>query len=830
MANYSALKGLINQYITTNGQGDITGAILNQLLKDIVDSLGADYQFVGVATPSTNPGNPDQRVFYLATTAGTYTNFNSQVIGKGLSVLKYDSAWSVDVLFSVDDYPAMNSHNFVESNGLYIELYNKDLTAVVDYLFESTPYSGSVNTRNGYNINPNGSGNPDANYKLYIIKPTSEQLFLVETTYTTSQNTMPTAQLRPNDTLNADDVYNVSFKHGSTSFLIGCGPKDTRKVIVFVCDVNVTPTITELTPKYNSIVAKIEQLIKGVITETVTFPGSSYEYTQDSFYPIPAGAVITSVSGAATSVNGYDAKDANHVTLRAGVTVPYQINVLRAINYSGSVTIEYKTVPLAKIDAEISRSVDKDNSLQLSIDHIMNFMVWSPNLANPTEFVPGKYVQFLNGQLQDNSSYTATGFIPVTAGLSYYMSYKHQIAWYDANKVYVSGSSASDSNKIQVAPANAAFLRCTISNGAVPTFIVAQSSEAVTYEPYGSYLKGESLQPHSVGPDKLTDQIQQDQSYINDIGDVVSGAFIETTIFPYFVKKGLSISFYAKITSFSELYIGKGYQQYRGRYIKITSSSIFVYSYESSETQITSFTHGLTLATFIRVTIVQNDDGTTNIVLQTVAGEYTCTISNVSFEWNNKLFVKSISTVLTDAVVSAVIQDITKPVWLFGDSYFGVSNERVIGQLKNLGLFTYLVDGLAGLGSESAYSDLQRLLSMGSPKYLVWCLGMNDTDANFKSYFDIVKNYCQQQGITMIGCTIPTVPTRAKEVISEYVRNSGIRYIDAYKAVGADNNGNWYSGYLSSDGVHPTVLGAQAIALQWTVDFPELYIYCRNNN
>ena len=82
-------------------------------------------------------------------------------------------------------------------------------------------------------------------------------------------------------------------------------------------------------------------------------------------------------------------------------------------------------------------------------------------------------------------------------------------------------------------------------------------------------------------------------------------------------------------------------------------------------------------------------------------------------------------------------------------------------------------------------------------------------------------------GITMIGCTIPTVQTRDKETISALVRNSGLRYIDAYKAVGADAEGNWYSDYLSSDGVHPTTKGAKAIALQWTIDFPELYIYCR---
>lgn len=98
MSRYSALKAIINQDITTNGQGDITGAILNQVLKDMVDSLGAYFQFGGIATPTTNPGNPDQRVFYIATIAGTYTNFDSMAVPNGISILKFDESWSLQTL------------------------------------------------------------------------------------------------------------------------------------------------------------------------------------------------------------------------------------------------------------------------------------------------------------------------------------------------------------------------------------------------------------------------------------------------------------------------------------------------------------------------------------------------------------------------------------------------------------------------------------------------------------------------------------------------------------------------------------------------------------
>lgn len=97
MANYSNLKSAIDTNIKTNGNEEITGTILNTVLNSMVSSLGAGYQYMGVATTSTNPGTPDAKVFYLAYTPGTYTNFNGIVV-TGLCVLKYDTAWSKDDL------------------------------------------------------------------------------------------------------------------------------------------------------------------------------------------------------------------------------------------------------------------------------------------------------------------------------------------------------------------------------------------------------------------------------------------------------------------------------------------------------------------------------------------------------------------------------------------------------------------------------------------------------------------------------------------------------------------------------------------------------------
>lgn len=94
--NYQALQEAIATAIKTNGEGEITGAVLQSVLQSMVSIVGANYQYMGVATTSTNPGTPAGSVFYLTSTAGTYTNFSGIVVEDGkLTALMWNStAWS----------------------------------------------------------------------------------------------------------------------------------------------------------------------------------------------------------------------------------------------------------------------------------------------------------------------------------------------------------------------------------------------------------------------------------------------------------------------------------------------------------------------------------------------------------------------------------------------------------------------------------------------------------------------------------------------------------------------------------------------------------------
>ena len=94
MANWSDLKAAVASIVKTNGNKEITGQLLQNVLNNIISNVGLNSSFAGIATPETNPGTPDGNVFYLATTAGTYSNFNGIVINTGEAViLEWKGSW-----------------------------------------------------------------------------------------------------------------------------------------------------------------------------------------------------------------------------------------------------------------------------------------------------------------------------------------------------------------------------------------------------------------------------------------------------------------------------------------------------------------------------------------------------------------------------------------------------------------------------------------------------------------------------------------------------------------------------------------------------------------
>ncbi len=99
MANYSELLNDINAAIYENNDQEIDALEVRAILREMVTSLGSGYLFKGIATPSSPSGTgtyePDQNVFYLATTAGTYTYLGGLVVAAGeVAFLCFDGTWT----------------------------------------------------------------------------------------------------------------------------------------------------------------------------------------------------------------------------------------------------------------------------------------------------------------------------------------------------------------------------------------------------------------------------------------------------------------------------------------------------------------------------------------------------------------------------------------------------------------------------------------------------------------------------------------------------------------------------------------------------------------
>lgn len=87
---HESLKNSISSVIKTNGNQEITGAILQNILLSVVNNLGDGATFKGVATPSTYASTTFDNVFYIAVEKGSYPSFSSSIgASDGLVVFSY---------------------------------------------------------------------------------------------------------------------------------------------------------------------------------------------------------------------------------------------------------------------------------------------------------------------------------------------------------------------------------------------------------------------------------------------------------------------------------------------------------------------------------------------------------------------------------------------------------------------------------------------------------------------------------------------------------------------------------------------------------------------
>lgn len=134
MADFSTIIQKINDDINTNGVGAITGAKLNEVLRDMIDAVNAAKTDIlpdgalygGIAWPNEPPTyGDDHRYFYLAFHQGNYPAFNTDLDGNSLVLfywLDQGQYWSLYYLAVTQVGLQDALQVYLESKYLYMSL------------------------------------------------------------------------------------------------------------------------------------------------------------------------------------------------------------------------------------------------------------------------------------------------------------------------------------------------------------------------------------------------------------------------------------------------------------------------------------------------------------------------------------------------------------------------------------------------------------------------------------------------------------------------------------------------------------------------------------
>ena len=332
-------------------------------------------------------------------------------------------------------------------------------------------------------------------------------------------------------------------------------------------------------------------------------------------------------------------------------------------------------------------------------------------------------------------------------------------------------------------------------------------------------------------PEILISAALGSSSIVATTDKLVAGQYIELEENHIMNNKQLTLSF--KLDEFGSdnvIMLGHGGENdYGGSWLELTSTTVTVKNHANNTSTSLNQKHNLTLKDYVNISI---DVGfaKAKITISTSTGMYQTETDSTWYGRKGKICAVSTKADITNVRMRWDCSDYSKTTWLFGDSYFHPTDgARWTSYLIKNGYTNFLMSSYSGRASKAALTDFKTALKHGTPKYAVWCMGMNDADsataisANYLSATQEFLQICNEKGITPILATIPCVPERNHTFKNKWIKESGYRYVDFAMAVGGEETGSsWYAGMLHTDNVHPATAGAKALYAQFLVDFPEI--------
>lgn len=258
MGTYAELKAAIRDVIRENGNNDITGASLQQVLLSIIDSVGANATYAGVATPTTNPGNVDSNVFFIASYPGIYSSFNGIEIKSGefAIIANKSNTWVKTTLDIVSAYgiksiftPNNANRNIIESiiSNIYIvDNLARNINWAVTYFWLNSQNFGVGNLL--IQITATGELNAAYNFRANVVSVKPNQYLKL--------NLLKDSQAAQN--LNGIDLYvrmAQNYVYSTAEKLVTDKMQVNHNYVTnalpFVA--NIIDTATEMLPKYGIV-------------------------------------------------------------------------------------------------------------------------------------------------------------------------------------------------------------------------------------------------------------------------------------------------------------------------------------------------------------------------------------------------------------------------------------------------------------------------------------------------------------------------------------------------------------------------------------------------
>ncbi|MCV9884695.1 SGNH/GDSL hydrolase family protein [Metabacillus halosaccharovorans] len=259
----------------------------------------------------------------------------------------------------------------------------------------------------------------------------------------------------------------------------------------------------------------------------------------------------------------------------------------------GSVSTSYESYQLTLKENSVKGTHIKEGEISKSK---LNFDPFEPakksvNLFNKIAITQDRYVAWQSGALATNTSYVASDYIAVEPSTDYSFSNRFQMAWYDVNKVYISGNlfaTMGEGPGSVNSPSGAYFLRTSVLKTDLDVFQVEKGSILSEYEPFGVDFISES-QLESKVKIKLNQAITNNftDKTANFIGDSITFGYESGTgsrvakPYPTIVKELLGLSSINNYgingsTIAGDTATSKGYEPIVERYIDMSDNADFV--------------------------------------------------------------------------------------------------------------------------------------------------------------------------------------------------------------------------------------------------------------